>query len=220
MLIEFLESVCSTSRTVIMSGDFNFVEDLSLDKRTPLPLSRTRGNSRVETFVNFRSFFNLYDPFRFLHPMRVEFSHRQTVYGGVSFSRLDRYYVSSVIVQEIASISHKFCPHSDHFYVHMETNILTNNKCPTGSGYWYLVLSCIYIISRYDYVKTGFVGWVWYNFIIIISIKHGLIVYPKVFGCQVWMKGLLVCFVYRIEWEVLFGQRVADDETLNAIYWF
>ena len=24
----------------------------------------------------------------------------------------------------------------------------------------YLVLSCIYIISRYDYVKTGFVGWV------------------------------------------------------------
>ena len=85
VLIEFLESVCSTSRTVIMSGDFNFVEDLSLDKRTPLPLSRTRGNSRVETFVNFRSFFNLHDPFRFLHPMRVEFSHRQTVYGGFHF---------------------------------------------------------------------------------------------------------------------------------------
>ena len=69
--------------------------------------------------------------------MGVEFSHRQTVY------RLDRYYVSSVIVQEIASISHKLCPHSDHFYVHMETNILTNNKCPTGPGYWKLNVSIL-----------------------------------------------------------------------------
>ena len=83
-------------------------------------------------------------------------------------------------------------------------------------------VSCVvmYLHHRYYHVKTGFVDWVWYDFIIIIWIKHGSIVYSKVFGCQVWMKGLLVCFVYRIEWEVLFGQRVADNETLNAIYWF
>ena len=82
--VYFPQIDCSI-REFALSGDFNFVEDLSLDKRTPLPLSRTRGNSRVETFVNFRSFFNLYDPFIFLHPMRVEFSHRQTVYEGFHF---------------------------------------------------------------------------------------------------------------------------------------
>ena len=142
ILIQFLKSVCSTSRTVIMAGDFNFVEDLSLDKRTPIPLSRNRGISRVQSFIDFRSFYNLQDPFRTLYPRDMAFSHRQIVSGGVSFSRLDRFYVSSAIVQEISLVSHKFCPHSDHFYVHMETNIFPN-KCPSGPGYWKLNVSIL-----------------------------------------------------------------------------
>ena len=82
-----LELYLSTNKTLIL-GDFNFIEDIELDKNIT---NNTLGSTGRKIMESLKSDFDLIAIFRHLHPHEISF----TWYNKHIYRRLDRFYISS-----------------------------------------------------------------------------------------------------------------------------
>ena len=128
---EFIKSIASHlggNRRVILGGDFNFVEDTSLDKRGGHP---ARGSIGREEMNGLCADFDLADVHRHMHPMSMDF----TWFSSSVSCRLDRFYYPRNYLSEIHNIEIKpLVPSiSDHAMVLMTVSTQSNAR---GPGYW------------------------------------------------------------------------------------
>ena len=116
-------------RLFVLGGDFNFVEDLVLDKAGGDVGAGSVGS--VEMGV-LRETFDLRDAYRFRHPAQREFSFR----GGEVFTRLDRLYVSAVLLTEVRWAGIVPCFFSDHSLAGLTFESAIGQGPHRGRGFW------------------------------------------------------------------------------------
>ena len=118
-----------TSRRLIVGGDFNFIENPSLDKQGG---NINAGDVGKNEWHDVSQTGDLIDTFRHLHPTKIETTFKN--FTGVS-CRLDRFYVTSNLTSSIKNV--KFIPsvESDHSIVHLSLE-LENQGPDIGPGYW------------------------------------------------------------------------------------
>ena len=130
--VQFLDSLAvwlDTSRLLIVGGDFNFVDNLTLDKVGGNP---QEGNEGAETWQRIRQCGTLSDPFRRFHKNNVVTTWSS---GNKSVAcRLDRFYVCSRVQDKVTSIDVWPCGESDHCFVCM--SLLPDSNNAVGPGYW------------------------------------------------------------------------------------
>jgi len=128
----FLESLAqylSTSRVLLVGGDFNFVDNLTLDKVG----GRSRdGNEGAEIWRQVRRCGNLSDLFRRFHKTNVITTW--TSGDGQVSCRLDRFYVAARIQSAVTDINVSPSSDSDHSFVCI--SIALSGDPVIGPGYW------------------------------------------------------------------------------------
>lgn len=118
---------CITKKHLIIGGDFNCVLDVKLDKIGGNSSYGQGGSEKIKQIV---SDFNLVDSYRFLYPDNVK-----TTWCSSSVScRLDRFYMSKLISDDILTCNNIPFGHSDHDAVHLE--LKNSNSINFGPGYW------------------------------------------------------------------------------------
>ena len=123
-----LHSHLGGNRIVILGGDFNFVEDLSLDKTGGDPRAGNIGRAQMGQI---RSDFHLTDTFRLMFPSRRAFS-----FSGHNVStRLDRIYFDSRHADCILQASIVPSTFSDHSFVTLMLSSAVFRHV-SGPGFW------------------------------------------------------------------------------------
>ena len=105
-----LEGYLITPREIILGGDFNFVENIELDKMVG---NLQLGNSGAVNIALLKDDFFLVDAFRKKFPKRKEYTRRR----GPIHVRLDRFYISNTLLKWVNKIHHTPCSVSDHYFV-------------------------------------------------------------------------------------------------------
>ena len=114
----------------VLGGDFNFVEDLSLDKSGGG--DPRAGNIGLFQMSRIRADFRLVDAFRSLYPNR-----RVLTYAGQrSFTRLDQFYFDSRHSDCIFQCSIVPSTFTDHSIVALELTQHIFSSHMSGPGYW------------------------------------------------------------------------------------
>ena len=130
-----LQPVCTTSRHVILGGDFNFVEDLGLDKAGGNSTTGNLGSTEVRSLSRDCE---LHDSFRYLYPGLQLFSYHRADAGQTLKSRLDRFYVPTHFLQ--AGLVRSVCitpnTFSDHSFVDLVLDGARLSHSSRGPGYW------------------------------------------------------------------------------------
>ena len=116
-----------SSRTTILAGDFNCVQNVNLDKRGG---NAARGRGGWTELSSLLTDFDLVDVYRSKFPTQVAATWRGR---GVS-CRLDRIYISSSLIPSVRTIEHVINPVSDHDLVVMRLSPLS--PVNLGKGYW------------------------------------------------------------------------------------
>ena len=129
VFINGLQGYLMTSREIILGGDFNFVEDLNLDK---MGGNLDRGDIGSDNMSVLKRDFYLVDAFRTKYRRKREFSFR----AGPIHCRLDRFYVSDTLLQWVDTVRHTPCTVSDHYFVDLYFKDLDTSKMQYGPGYW------------------------------------------------------------------------------------
>jgi len=123
--LQGLENRLLVPRTVILAGDFNFVENPLFDKVGGDP---TKGNSSHPVYNAIRVNCDLVDAFRALKPQSRELDHRD------SQSRLDRIYIAESILTNIESVRHVRTLLSDHDAVYL--TLAFSPRTAHGKSFW------------------------------------------------------------------------------------
>ncbi len=127
-LFQSIEQFLATNRLIILGGDFNCVVNLKLDKIGGNLVKEQAGAKILRQWV---SDYSLTDIYRSSFPDSVVVTWRNS--AGVG-SRLDRFYISSTLVQSLDSCGILPCSFSDHDYVYVK---LTGFEgIDFGPGYW------------------------------------------------------------------------------------
>ena len=128
--LESIENYLSGKRNIILGGDFNFVEDTTLDKAGGNPSIGTAGRYAM---MDISSNFDLVDPHRQLHPTKSFYSYFSA--NEKVFTRIDRFYISKDLIPFVTKANIDPCSFSDHCFVTMKGSFssLKNEK---GPGYW------------------------------------------------------------------------------------
>jgi exonuclease III len=126
--INNLDRHCN-KQNVILGGDFNFVENIDLDKSGGNPEYGDIGKSEL---VSLKQIHRLVDPFRKKFPKEKEYTWQN---NNVS-CRLDRFYISNHLLNHVEYISHLESIKSDHGIVNLKLSNLYNVSCK-GPGYWH-----------------------------------------------------------------------------------
>ena len=136
---------------IILGGDFNCVIDIQLDKNGGVD---SNGESKSRVLKSICDDFNLIDPFRKLNPKKKEFTWRNSL--NTILCRLDRFYVSRSISQNVVSVENVNVPYiiTDHSLVKMIFNTNTSDGPTLGPGYW----KCNVNILKDDYFQADFVS--------------------------------------------------------------
>jgi len=119
----------SGNRNLVIGGDFNFVEDTSIDK---VGGNAVYGDSGSDIFAKHKQDFHLFDPFRRKYPAKVE-----TTWHSADNSvacRLDRFYLSATFKDHVDHIAVSPVPDSDHSIVQVTLNLPDSQSA--GPGYW------------------------------------------------------------------------------------
>ena len=127
--IEGLDIYLIHNHDPILGGDWNFVENLELDKWGG---SLTNGECGKKQMQDLKKDFLLFDAFRHKYPNRKEHTWR----GGPVHCRLDRWYLPEGMKSWIERVHHKYCTVSDHFYTILDFKSFDNNSGRFGPGYW------------------------------------------------------------------------------------
>ena len=121
------------SKNLILGGDFNFVENISLDKTG----SSNCGDHGANIFKDLKSNFEIEDIYRLKYPNGRAFSYS----NNRMVSRLDRFYLSKRILKFAKNINYVPSSISDHGYVDLEFEL--PNSPSIGPGYWKLNVSIL-----------------------------------------------------------------------------
>ena len=113
----------------ILGGDFNCIDNPSIDKKGGNIEKGTYGCSKIKNIV---TDFELFDVYRFLYPDKVN----TTWYGKDVACRLDRIYLSSSLDNCIKSCDNFPFAYSDHDCVLV--SFVNNTEVKKGNGYWHL----------------------------------------------------------------------------------
>ena len=113
----------------IAGGDWNFVENLGLDK---MGGNLQRGNIGCSEMTRLKDDFFLKEAFRSKYPNRKEYTWRE----GPIHCRLDRFYVSEHLMGWVKEVKHVYCTVSDHYFVILEFKDIDSNTGKFGPGYW------------------------------------------------------------------------------------
>lgn len=114
---------------IVLGGDFNFVEDLTIDKEGG---SMNFGDCGKDEMNDVKRLYKLVDPFRKMYPQTKEF----TWCNAVTKCRLDRFYVSKEIWQCIKlNVRHVASLRSDHGMVMLDIEGI-RDVVLRGEGYW------------------------------------------------------------------------------------
>ena len=121
-----------TKRSVILGGDFNFVENLTLDKRGG---STELGNVGAKEMVSIRNDFHVSDVFRALRKTQKEYTWVNST--GSIRCRLDRFYVSDSLMPSVEDVSNVpvLSALTDHKLVKMSL-VLRNTHKDIGPNFW------------------------------------------------------------------------------------
>ena len=106
MFIENLEQYFVVGRECLLGGDFNFVEDLRIDKIGGNSRSGDIGSKQMRSL---RDDFFLIDAFRSKWPNKKRYSWRQ----GAIHERLDRWYIPDHMIQWVDTVKYVPCSVSD-----------------------------------------------------------------------------------------------------------
>ena len=136
LVLREIYNVLNSNRVTVLGGDFNFVENLGLDKSGGDPLAGDGGTRVMQTI---KGDFSLVDVFRALYPARRLFSFSAQ---GVS-TRLDRFYMSSAVVGRVGSTSLIPCTFTDHSIVEMTFVDGLFDTYTHGPGFWKLNVSLL-----------------------------------------------------------------------------
>lgn len=138
-----------TSKHLIITGDYNFVFNTELDK---IGGNSERGTVGSKTFSNILKNFVLTDAFRYLFPKRKLVTwYRHFEHESIG-CRLDRFYISSFLKENIVKCDILPCSISDHDFVYIKLNL--NNALTFGESYWKLnnnILDDDNFISNFEY---------------------------------------------------------------------
>jgi len=129
----FLKSLLpyiSVNSHVIWAGDFNFVDNLRIDKFGGNP---EYGDIGKDIMKYYKHDFGFFDPFRKLHPTTLEVTWLNP--NGTIGCRLDRFYLSRSLTGSLESAQSTACMDSDHSFVDLEFNINFVGEAG-GPGYW------------------------------------------------------------------------------------
>ena len=140
---------------VIMCGDFNMVEDLEMDRHggRPRPL-HTWG---MESLQKIKNDFQLVDIWRHRHPNKKQFTWHCPHVGKDIRSRLDRFYASSQICENLNEVVIEPFSWSDHETVIMEFSL--PGQTQRGPGYWKLNTTLLKDQDYLNLVKDFWEGW-------------------------------------------------------------
>ena len=126
---EFFNSISEhfvSSNTLIICGDFNFVENEKLDKLS----DAKRLFCSCSAFTSLKKKFNLFDTFRKLHSDLIKYSWQKNK----TACRLDRFYVMSSFTNNVNTCNYIPCPVSDHDFVYINFNL--GDSVSMGKSYW------------------------------------------------------------------------------------
>jgi exonuclease III len=129
--LQSLEKYLNTSRTVVLGGDFNFIEDSKFDRFSTGPDIRVQSQTASKTFNSLASRQLLVDSYKFKNPSQKAYTFYNSTYQ--SYKRLDRIYISKRIKDSIREVTHLTINKTDHKAVNC--NILLGNN-PKGKGFW------------------------------------------------------------------------------------
>jgi endonuclease/exonuclease/phosphatase family metal-dependent hydrolase len=127
--IENLLGYLPGNTPLIIGGDFNFVENIQLDK---IGGDKRKETSIIETFHEFKNIAGIRDAYRILYPRKVNTSHTNRGADKVK-TRLDRFYVSNALTRDVTEVIKYDTTLSDHEAVVL---YLKNHKSDIGKGYW------------------------------------------------------------------------------------
>ena len=136
---EFIESIADyfitthDQRTVtnrIVCGDFNCVEDLTLD-RTGSRNQQLRVTVGITQLNTIAKHYSLHDAYRHLHPNETSYTHHNKTYK--TYSRIDRIFISGQFLAELQQAGVTQCYHSDH---HLVWGYFDIDKHDRGPGLW------------------------------------------------------------------------------------
>ena len=134
------------NKTVILGGDFNFVEDLLLDKRGGNPSFGSRG---AVPFGVIKSTFGLVDAFRTKFSDKVCFSYSKNFVS----CRLDRFYVKSSDSHLVRDVEYIPCVQSDHDFVYMVLDV-KEGRPSRGKGYWKMDISLLDKVDNVNSIRS------------------------------------------------------------------
>ena len=117
----------------LIGGDWNFVEDLNLDKFGGNPAMGTFGAQQI---AEVKLKLNLEDPWRRRNPLAKVFTWCGNTQAGKVRSRLDRFYTTQDLRTWITHQQHNSPVLSDHGSI--EITLTKPNQIPRGPGTWIL----------------------------------------------------------------------------------
>ena len=135
------------SKPIILGGDFNCIENLTLDK---LGGNKNKGIDGAQQLKKIIMDFNLVDVYRKKFPTQTEYTWSSQ---GVNV-RLDRFYISSCLFSSVTDISHNIYSLSDHLMVKL--NLSSFNHQKFGKSYWKLNVSLLDDPEYIDYMNNFF----------------------------------------------------------------
>ena len=113
----------------ILGGDWNFVENIELDKWGG---NLDNGDSGKIQMNKLKADFLLVDAFRARYPNRIEHTWRREDIH----CRLDRWYIPENMRIWVDNVKHTYCSESDHFYTILNFKGFNNEIGRFGPGYW------------------------------------------------------------------------------------
>ena len=118
---------------IILGGDFNCVHDINLDKHGG---NNINGNFGIEQLISVCEDNNLVDVFRKLHPVKREYSWKNSLSS--IFCRLDRFYITQSLLKDVLSFEHHPINYtvSDHGMIHADIVMGEDISHEVGPGYW------------------------------------------------------------------------------------
>ena len=149
--IKRLDYILATSKSILLGGDFNFVENTHIDKNIHDDSFGTAGRKEI---INIKNDFDLCDPFRSKHPQKRIF----TWSGRGVYSRLDRFYMSKTLLSFYKKPSLVTFSLSDHTMVGFKLQDFSGVP-HVGASYWKANVS---VFEDIDFVKD--LGVLWSDF--------------------------------------------------------
>ena len=141
-----------TKRNLVLGGDFNFVDSISLDKKGGDTKAGDIGKVEMKALCND---FSLIDSFRALYNSKREFTWEGLCERGKVLCRLDTFYIDSNIKTSLVSVKHVYVTGSisDHCVVNMTLD-LSKLSSKLGGGFWKCNASVLHDFNLQEDIKS------------------------------------------------------------------